>query len=208
MGNCLSDGEPECLALSCMPSCQAGFLSKSYVSDQETAFTLREKALSWSGDDFVVYDQLFRKALIFDAKAFSFNGSRRILDPSGGHLFTARRKNLSFRPVWRLELPGMEGSADSKHDCEATIIHSNRGSWGGGTFEIYRRGELVLVCEASKLGHAFTFLTPHRTAVIAQSSTSWGQHRSANTYRLRCGPLADQILLIFACVVIDECLHD
>uniref|UniRef100_A0A0G4FGG5 Uncharacterized protein n=1 Tax=Chromera velia CCMP2878 TaxID=1169474 RepID=A0A0G4FGG5_9ALVE len=184
-----------------LPPSRHGPLLASFVADKETAFDLSHQ---------VVFNNQGKTALIFDS-LYSRNGafySTRILDEFGRHLFSVQKDTL--RPVWRILTSEQEKDVHSNDstECEVTIVEYSRQALRGmSTFLIYRREELYLVCDAVSDGHVYSFFTPDRASLVAQSAEEWVRVKVDDNYLLRCAADVDQLLMVLCCQVINEHFH-
>lgn len=77
-------------------------VSAAYTSHgQEVALRVRERRISFSGDDFTVKDALTGNSVFkVEGKSFSLSGRKTVHDASGKALFTIRKKHFALKPTY------------------------------------------------------------------------------------------------------------
>ena len=77
-----------------------------FIAHQQTTLVLREKCLSWSGNDFHIKDAgNGMSVLCVRGKTMSMSGRKEVSDVSGNHLFTIRKELMSVPTSFYCEDP-------------------------------------------------------------------------------------------------------
>ncbi|ORY71045.1 tubby C-terminal-like domain-containing protein [Pseudomassariella vexata] len=76
-----------------------------FIAPQCVTLVVKEKIMSWSGDDFTISTVDGRPLFKVEGKALSLSGRKRIMDMRGTHIFTIRKKHLALHATYYLESP-------------------------------------------------------------------------------------------------------
>jgi uncharacterized protein YxjI len=154
---------------------------------------MKQNWLSW-GDDYTIKDEHGRDAFIVDGKVFTLRKTLVIEDLQGRELATIQKKILSFGPTFEVYRAGR---------LEATVKKS--------LFTLFKC-EFTLdlpgpddpVAEGSFLEYEYTFTRRGRViATVSKRFFSW-----TDSYGIEVAPGQDDVLILAAVVVIDQCCHE
>ena len=93
----------------------------SFVASRPTTLVLKERILSWSGEDFHIRDVLTNETVLrVSGKVWSMSGAKKVMDAQGVHLFTIKREKWAMVPSFYAEDPSGGRFLDviGKWSCE------------------------------------------------------------------------------------------
>ena len=74
------------------------------MSNSEYRCELKQRLFSWTGADFKIVDDYDRVIARVSGKSFSLRGRMTITDADGHELVSLRKKYISYRPTFRVEV--------------------------------------------------------------------------------------------------------
>ena len=80
-------------------------LFPGFIARQTETLVIREKVMSFSGDTFTIKMGNGQPIFQVNGNAFSLSGRKEVLDMSGKHLFTIRKRHLAFHSTYYAEDP-------------------------------------------------------------------------------------------------------
>ncbi|KAK4686592.1 hypothetical protein P7C73_g3534, partial [Tremellales sp. Uapishka_1] len=176
-----------------------------YCMQVPTTLVLKERAFSFSGDDFAIKDSNGMVVARCQGKSFSFKDRKVITDPNGQLLFGLRNKLLSihktyiaedqgeneiFRVRSKLALGTKMIATFVNKSTNAPITLELRGDFWGGSADISIEGGPVIAQISRKLFNARELFV------------------SKQTYFVTVAPGVDLALISAVCICFDEFKND
>ncbi|KAH7104221.1 tubby C-terminal-like domain-containing protein [Auriculariales sp. MPI-PUGE-AT-0066] len=165
------------------------------------ALRIREKKVSWTGDDFKIKDAA-TGAVIFevDGKAFSLHARKKFLDASGNHLFTLLKKHFHIHTTFEGQDPNEKTLFTIKSSfslgTKLTATYTNPTT--GQEEQLVLKGDFFDRKAEIKWGDVVV-------ARISREFVNAGQLLfDQQTYVLTVAPNVDAALLVAFCVALDE----
>ena len=161
--------------------------------DFMTRLLMRQNFLS-IGDDYTVRDEQDRERYFVDGHVFVLRSQLAIEDMQGQELARVRRRILALGETWDV-LRGGESVA---------VVHKKLFTPFHCTFTVDVPGPDDLVAKGDFLDHEYTFHRGSRT--VADVSKRWFTLR--DTYGIDIAEGEDEVLILAAAVVIEQCCHN
>jgi len=156
-------------------------------------YQMKEKWISW-GDDYVVRDESGREVFFIDGKAWSLGSKLAFQDMQGNELAFISQKLLSWGPTFEIYRGG----------TLAAVVKKKIFTLFRAVFTIDVPGPDDLTAEGNFFDHEYTFSRGARTvARVSKAYFSW-----TDSYGIDVSAGEDDILIIAAAVVIDQCSHE
>ncbi|CAO1635824.1 unnamed protein product [Jaminaea pallidilutea] len=185
-------------------------VSAAYTSHgQEVPLRVRERKISFSGDDFTVKDALTGNSVFkVEGKSFSLSGRKTVHDASGKALFTIRKKHFALKPTYYGE--------DSQSEQTVFTVASSVFTIGTKLKVVFKntagRGEemkLELRGDLFDRKAEITMESGQPVARVSRDFVNAGQlFFDKQTYVLTVAPGVDTALLLAICVCLDEVAND
>ncbi|WVQ85740.1 hypothetical protein IAT38_007907 [Cryptococcus sp. DSM 104549] len=181
-------------------------VNPNYYAQVPTTLILKEKAFSFSGDDFAVKDSNGHVVVRCQGKALSFRDRKVISDPSGRLLFGLRNKMLAIAKTY---------VAENEHEQEIFRVKKKIISLGTSmtaTFiDAATNKELVVDLRGDFWGGSAD-LSVEGGPVIAQISRKLFNAREffgdKQTYFVTVAPGVDLALVAAICICFDEAKNE
>ncbi|KAJ7622103.1 tubby C-terminal-like domain-containing protein [Roridomyces roridus] len=178
-------------------------LFPQFVAQQQMTLVLKEKVLTWSGEDFSVKDQWGSVVVRCEGKLFSISDQKKFVDASGNHVFTLKNK------IWHIHKT-MEAE-----DLAGNVILKLRGKIQlfGSTMNITFTNfadnrEVELVCKGDWIGRKATIARSDTNQIVAQIGRNFLNAREifagAETYQVNVAPGVDLALIAAICIALNE----
>ncbi len=156
-------------------------------------YRIKEAFWSW-GNDFAITDEAGNPRFRVDGAAFSWGDKLSFQDAaSGQELALIRQELFSWKPRYRIERGGQ---------TLAEVVKEF--SWFRQKFTLDIPGPNDYVIDGSFWEHEFTFSRLGRSAArVSKAYWSW-----TDSYGVDIAEGEDDVLILSACIVIDQVLHD
>ena len=155
-------------------------------------YRIKEAFWSW-GNDFAITDAAGRPCFRVDGRAFSWGDKLSFQNAAGQELAFINQTLLSLKPRYRIERGG---------HMLAEVVKEF--SWLRQKFTLDIPGPNDYTIEGSFWEHEFTFTRlSRRAARVSKSYWSW-----TDSYGVDIANDEDEILILCACIVIDQVLFD
>ncbi|KAJ7642245.1 tubby C-terminal-like domain-containing protein [Roridomyces roridus] len=181
------------------PSPPLGLFSQFCTQDQ-TTLVLKEKVISWSGEDFSVKDHLGNVVIKCEGKVLTMTDEKKFTDADGNHLFTLRNKLLHIHKTLEAEDPS--GKVILKIKGAIQLF----GSTMTATFTNFNGQIVDLVCKGDILDRKATITRDSQ--IVAQIGRNFLNAREmfagAETYQVSVAPGVDLALIAAICICVDE----
>jgi len=175
-----------------------------YYANQPTTLVMREKIMSFTGNDYHVKSTEGASVLRVRGTAMSISDRTEVLDNQGQHLFTVRRQLFSFLNNFYAEDPNgnkfltVDGEFSfGRNKASIKFVNSSdqqqvqlkmKGDWLDRTTEI-------------KLGNTVV------ARIDREMRTGWQILGGPQTYFVTVAPNVDLALMVALCICLDERLH-
>jgi uncharacterized protein YxjI len=155
-------------------------------------YRIKEAFWSW-GNDFAITDEAGSPRFRVDGKAFSWGDKLSFQTTDGQELAFINQKLLSWKPRYRIERDGQ---------VVAEVVKEF--TWLKKKFTLDIPGPNDYVIDGSFWEHEFTFTRLGRSAArVSKAYWSW-----TDSYGVDVADGEDDVLILCACIVIDQVLHD
>lgn len=156
-------------------------------------YVMKQDWLSF-GDDYTVKDEQGRDVLVIDGHVFTLRDTLTLLDMRGNELAMIQKKLLSWGPTYEIYRDGhvaavVKKSVFTLFRCEFTVDVP---------------GPDDLVANGDFWEHEYSFSRQGRT--VAEVSKRWFSW--TDTYGIDIAPRVDEVLIVAAAVVVDQCCHE
>jgi uncharacterized protein YxjI len=158
-----------------------------------TRYALRQKLISF-GDDYLIRDERDRERYFVDGRAFSIGAKLSFQDMQRQELAFIRQRLLSWGPTFEILRDGEIAAVVKKKLF--TLFHCE--------FTVDVPGPDDLVASGNLLDYEYSFQRGARE--VARVSKRWFAVR--DTYGVEIAAGQDDVLLLAAAVVIDQCCHE
>lgn len=179
-------------------------IAPQHATSQPTELFLKEKTMSWTGDDAKIKDANNNVIFKIKAELLTFSQSRTLTDAHGNALGVLRHKMLDFAPTIYIGPPANEKKVSIKtsgmfnpFNCNASIsvdgvkVGKAQGNWRAKKFSITIDGVEV--------------------ATIGRKTTMAAVFMDADSYKISITPQGQPVDLAFIsliCIALDELYHD
>lgn len=155
-------------------------------------YRIKEKFWSW-GNDFAIADEHGAPRFVVNGAAFSWGDKLSFQDTSGQELAYIRQELFSFKPRYRIERGGQP---------IAEVV--KEWTWFKKKFTLDIPGPNDYTIDGSFWEHEFVFTRRGQPAArVSKSYWSW-----TDSYGVDVAAGEDDVLILCACIVIDQVLHD
>ena len=155
-------------------------------------YQMKEKWISW-GDDYVVRDESGREVYLIDGKAWSLGSKLSFQDLQGNELAFISQKLLSWGPTFEIYRGGRV----------AAVVKKSLFTLFRAVFTVDVPGPNDLTAEGNFWDYEYTFSRGSRVvARVSKAFFSW-----TDSYGIDVADGEDDVLIIAAAVVIDQCSH-
>jgi uncharacterized protein YxjI len=168
--------------------------SRDQDTDEPEIYQLRERIFD-IGDDYWIETDRGRRAYKVDGKVLRIRDTFVIEDPSGDEVAHMQARAISIRDAFRIERPGKPDATVKK-----ALISPFRDRW---TLKADDVGEIRVTGDI--IDREYTF-EDDDGRTIAETSKRW--FRVRDTYGVQIASDADAVLILAACVAIDQMAHD
>ncbi len=156
-------------------------------------YVMKQNWMCW-GDDYTVRDESGREVLYIDGKVFSLRTTLVVKDMSGNELATIQKKILALGPTYEIYRDGRLSAVVKKSLFTLFRCH----------FTLDVPGPNDPIAEGSFWEYEYAFSRSGRAiAHVSKKFFSWN-----DTYGIDIAKGEDEVLLISAAVVIDQCCHE
>ncbi len=155
-------------------------------------YRIRELFWAW-GNDFAITDQAGTPRFRVDGAAFSWGDKLSFQDAAGAELALINQELFSFKPRYRIERGGR---------VLAEVV--KEWTWFRRKFTLDIPGPNDYTIDGSFWEHEFTF-TRHGNVAARVSKAYWSW---TDSYGVDIADGEDEVLILCACIVIDQVLHD
>ena len=156
-------------------------------------YVMRQKLLSF-GDDFTIKDESGADRFFVDGKVFAIGDKLSFQDMSGNELARIEQKVLSLVKTYRIYRDGRL----------AATVKKKPFTFFRDVFELEDAAPGDLDAEGDFFDREYAFTRDGRTvAVVSKRFFSW-----TDTYGVEIADGEDDVLILAATVVIDQCSHD
>ncbi|ORX35443.1 tubby C-terminal-like domain-containing protein [Kockovaella imperatae] len=178
-----------------------------YYAGRPTTLVLKEKIMSWTGDDFSVKDTDGNVVCRCSGQAFSLRERKIITDPNGNELFHLRKKQLAIHSTWIGEdAGGSEIFAITKHFSLGTKMRAKFTNVSTGAREtISIRGGILSQSADITIGEDGS---GPAVARIERKLFSLGEWAGQQTYTVTVAQGVDLALIAAICICFDEAKHE
>jgi uncharacterized protein YxjI len=146
------------------------------------------------GDDYTVRDERGRERYVIDGRVLTLRNTLSIEDVDGRELVRVRRRFLALGETW-----------DVLRDGESVaVVHKKLFTLFRCAFTVDVPGPDDLVAQGSFLDREYSFARGSRK--VAEVSKRWFTVR--DTYGIDIASGEDEVLILAAAVVIDQCCHE
>lgn len=158
-----------------------------------TRLLMRQKILA-IGDDYVVKDERGRERYVIDGKVLTLRDQLAIEDPDGRELARVRRRVLALGETW-----------DVLRDGESiAVVHKKLFTLFACKFTVDVPGPDDLEAKGDFLDHEYEFRRGSKR--VGEVSKRWFTLR--DTYAVEIAPGEDEVLMLAATIVIEQCCHE
>jgi uncharacterized protein YxjI len=156
-------------------------------------YQMKQQWLSW-GDDYIVRDASGRDSFFIDGKAWSWGNKLSFQDMEGRELAFISQKVFSWGPTYEVHRSGQLIAVVKKSFF--TLFRAE--------FTVDVPGPEDLVAEGDFWDHEYTFARHGQTvATVSKAYFSW-----TDTYGIDVADGEDDVLIVAAAVIIDQCAHE
>lgn len=156
-------------------------------------YRMQQKWISW-GDDYAIFDEAGEQALLIDGKVWTWGNKLSVLDRQGQEVALIAQKLLSWGQTYEIYRDGLLAAVVKK-----TLFTLFRAE-----FTIDVPGPHDLVAEGDFWNHEYQFRRGEQTvARVSKAYFSW-----TDSYGIDVADGEDDILIVAAAVVIDQCSHE
>ncbi len=156
-------------------------------------YQMRQKLLSW-GDDYTVADELGQPRYYIDGRGFSLGSKLAILDLQGVEFAFISQRLLAWGPTFEIYRQG----------ALAAVVKKSLFTLFRAEFTVDVPGPHDLVAEGNFWDYEYLFTRGGQP--VAQVSKAW--FSLTDTYGLEVSQGEDDVLILGAVVVIDQCRHE
>jgi uncharacterized protein YxjI len=154
---------------------------------------MQQHFFSW-GDDYTVQDDSGRDVFLIDGKAWSFGSKLSFQDMRGNELAFISQKVLSWGPTFEIYRGG----------ALAAVVKKTLFTLFRAEFTVDVPGPDDLIAEGDFWDHEYSFTRHGQTVARASKAFfSW-----TDSYGIDVAQDEDDVLIIAAAVVIDQCSHE
>jgi uncharacterized protein YxjI len=146
------------------------------------------------GDDYTVRDENGRERYYVDGRVLTLRNTLSIEDMQGNELARVRRRILALGETWDV-MRGGESVA---------VVHKKLFTLFRCAFTVDVPGPDDLVAQGNFLDREYEFTRGSRN--VAEVSKRWFTLR--DTYGIDVAQGADEVLILAAAIVIDQCCHE
>jgi uncharacterized protein YxjI len=155
-------------------------------------YRIKEAFWSW-GNDFAITDEQGTPQYRVDGAVFSWGDKLSFQDAAGRELALIHQELFSFKPRYRIARGGV---------VVAEVV--KEWTWFNQKFTLDIPGPNDYVIDGSFWQHEFTFSRLGRAAArVSKAYWSW-----TDSYGVDIVDGEDEVLILCACIVIDQVLHD
>ncbi len=156
-------------------------------------YQMQQKWMSW-GDDYIVRDENGRDVFLIDGHAWSFGSKLSFQDMQGRELAFISQQLLAWGATFEIHRGGVLAAVVKK-----TVFTLFRAEF---TVDVPGPGDLI--AEGDFWDHEYAF-TRHGQVVarVSKAFFSW-----TDSYGIDVAPGEDDVLIVAAAVVIDQCSHE
>lgn len=156
-------------------------------------YQMRQKWLAW-GDDYIVTDAADREIYYIDGRAFSLGSKLSFQDMAGQELAFISQKFFAWGPTFEIY----------RGDRLAAVVKKSLFTLFHAEFTVDVPGPDDLIAEGNFWDYEYTF-TRHGMPVAQVSKAFFSL---TDRYGVEVHPREDDVLILAAVVVIDQCCHE
>ena len=156
-------------------------------------YQMRQKLISF-GDDYTVRDESGRQAYYVDGKVFSVRSTLILQDMAGRELARIQKKILAWGPTYEIY----------RGDRVAAVVKKSLFTLFRCEFTVDVPGPDDLLAEGNFWDYEYAFTCQSRS--VARVSKRF--FALTDVYGIDIAPGVDEVLVIAAAVVIDQCCHE
>lgn len=156
-------------------------------------YQMKQKWLSW-GDDYTVKDATGRDAFFIDGKAWSLGSKLSFQDMAGNELAFISQKLFSWGPAFEIYRGGQL----------AAVVKKSLFTLFRAEFTVDVPGPDDLLAQGDFWNHEYTF-TRHGRELARVSKAYFSL---TDSYGIDVASGEDDVLIVAAAVVIDQCAHE